>query len=63
LQQPAEEYLFHYEKDFDELWVDFGRLTLEGSLGEKINDRRKKKNIKPLWENRDGQNSQMDAPK
>jgi len=40
---------FSYEKAFDELWVEYGRRTLEGSLGSKAtNDRRKKKSIKSL---------------
>jgi hypothetical protein len=34
---------FDYEQGFDDLWVEFGRLTLEGSLGEIPKDRRKKK--------------------
>lgn len=35
---------YTYEKDFDELWVEYGRATLEGSLGSKeTSDRRKKK--------------------
>jgi len=34
--------LYEYEKGFDELWVEFGRATLEGSLGELPKDRRKK---------------------
>jgi len=40
---------YSYERDFDELWVEYGRLTLEGSLGSKqSSDRRKKKSIKSL---------------
>ncbi|MFT5914635.1 MAG: hypothetical protein ACJAWV_000755 [Flammeovirgaceae bacterium] len=35
--------LYDYEKGFDELWVEFGRGTLEGSIGEVSTDRRKKK--------------------
>ena len=34
---------YDYEKGFDEIWVEFGRRSLEGSLGERGNDRRKKK--------------------
>jgi hypothetical protein len=37
--------LYDYEKGFDELWVEFGRGTLEGSIGEVSSDRRKKKEI------------------
>ena len=35
--------LYDYEKGFDELWVEFGRETLEGSIGEVSENRRKKK--------------------
>lgn len=34
--------LYDYEKGFDELWVEFGRKTLEGSIGKISKDRRKK---------------------
>ena len=34
--------LYDYEKGFDELWVEFGRTTLEGSIGRVVKDRRKK---------------------
>lgn len=34
--------LYDYEKGFDELWVEFGRSALEGSIGETSKDRRKK---------------------
>jgi len=34
---------YDYEKAFDALWVEFGRSTLEGSIGEVSLDRRKKK--------------------
>jgi uncharacterized membrane protein len=34
--------LYDYEKGFDELWVEFGRETLEGSIGEVSSNRRKK---------------------
>jgi len=33
---------YDYEKGFDEIWVEFGRQALEGSLGEVSSDRRKK---------------------
>lgn len=36
------ENLYDYEKGFDELWVEFGRNTLEGSIGEVSPNRRKK---------------------
>ena len=38
------ESFYEYEKNFDELWIEFGRQALEGSLGEKNSDDRKKKN-------------------
>ena len=34
--------LYDYEKGFAELWVEFGRSTLEGSIGEVSSNRRKK---------------------
>lgn len=37
--------LYDYEKGFDEIWVEFGRRSLEGSLGFSGKDRRKKKVI------------------
>lgn len=39
------EDLYDYEKGFDELWVEFGKESLEGSIGELSQDRRKKKPI------------------
>jgi soluble cytochrome b562 len=39
------ENLYDYEKGFDELWVEFGRKALEGSIGEISGDRRKKNQI------------------
>ena len=44
---------YDYEKGFDELWVEFGRRSLEGSLGKKNSDRRKKKKPESLRGNRD----------
>jgi len=41
----SSENLYEYEKTFDELWVEFGRISLEGSLGEISEDRRKKKSV------------------
>lgn len=44
---------FHsYEKDFDELWINLGRETLEGSIGVPGSDRRKKKDIDKIWKDR-----------
>jgi len=42
-QQKQSETFYDYEKAFEELWVEFGRQALEGSLGEASSDRRKKK--------------------
>lgn len=45
---------FHtYEKGFDEIWVEFGRKSLEGSLGKEVTDRRKKKCSESLRKNKD----------
>lgn len=44
---------YDYEKGFDELWVDFGRRSLEGSLGELSADRRKKNSTKSVRWHRD----------
>ena len=38
----SSENLYEYEKGFDELWVEFGKESLEGSIGELSEDRRKK---------------------
>lgn len=52
-QKEGEASFYDYEKAFDELWTEFGRQALEGSIGgEKSKDRRKKKALKPLWEDR-----------
>ena len=37
--------LYDYEKGFDELWVEFGRASLEGSIGKVKKDRRKKNRV------------------
>lgn len=34
---------YDYEKAFDEIWTDYGRETLEKSISNTPNDRRKKK--------------------
>lgn len=34
---------YDYEKAFDELWREFGRQAIEGTLAGKSKDRRKKK--------------------
>lgn len=39
------ENLYDYEKGFDELWVEFGRASLEGSIGKVEKDRRKKNRV------------------
>lgn len=45
--------LMRYEKGFDEIWVEFGRKSLEGSLGKEVTDRRKKKCSESLRKNKD----------
>ncbi len=39
----GEKSFYEYEKKFDELWVEFGRETLEKSISDPPKDRRKKK--------------------
>ena len=43
---------YDYGKGFTELWTEFGREAIEGSIGEKSKDRRKKKVLKSLWKDR-----------
>lgn len=50
-KKEGETSFYDYEKAFDELWTEFGRQTLEGSLGKRGKDRRKKKASKSFWEN------------
>jgi len=42
-KKASSDTFYDYEKGFDELWVEFGRRSLEGSLGIVNSDRRKKK--------------------
>jgi len=42
-KKASSDTFYDYEKGFDELWVEFGRRSLEGSLGSVNSDRRKKK--------------------
>ena len=44
-KKEGETSFYAYEKAFDELWTEFGRQTLEGSLGKRGKNRRKKKSI------------------
>lgn len=44
-KKESSDSFYNYEKGFDELWVEFGRRSLEGSLGELSLDRRKKKQL------------------
>ena len=37
------ESYYNYEKEFDEIWSEFGRETIHKSISEVPNDRRKKK--------------------
>lgn len=39
---------YDYEKGFDEIWVEFGRASLEGTLGKVSKDRRKKNEFKSV---------------
>jgi len=41
----SEESFYEYEKKFDELWVEFGRETMEKSISDVPVDRRKKKSL------------------
>lgn len=41
----SEESFYEYEKKFDELWVEFGRETIEKSISDVPVDRRKKKSL------------------
>ena len=34
---------YNYEKEFDEIWSEFGQETIQKSISEVPNDRRKKK--------------------
>lgn len=49
------ENMYDYEKGLDKLLVEFGRKTLEGTLGSIPGDRRKKKSPKSLRSNTDSQ--------
>ena len=42
-KKASSDSFYDYEKAFDELWVEFGRRSLESSLGDLSSDRRKKK--------------------
>lgn len=42
-QKSGSASFYDYEKGFDELWTEFGREAIEGSIGKKSKDRRKKK--------------------
>jgi len=44
-----EESFYEYEKQFDELWVEFGRKTLERSISNPVKDRRKKKRFESRY--------------
>jgi len=38
---------YDYEKEFDRIWVDFGKEILEESISKTGQDRRKKKGLRP----------------
>jgi len=42
-QKAGSDSFYDYEKGFSELWTEFGRAAIEGSIGTKSKDRRKKK--------------------
>lgn len=44
-QQRQSKTFYDYEKAFEEIWMEFGRQSFEGSLGEVSSDRRKKRKI------------------
>ena len=52
-KKASSDSFYDYEKGFDELWVEFGRRSLEGSLGKVSLDRRKKKNSESFRKNTD----------
>ena len=52
-KKTSSDSFYDYEKGFDELWVEFGRRSLEGSLGKISVDRRKKKNSESFRGNTD----------
>ena len=39
---------YDHEKQFEQVWTEFGREALEQSIGEVPRDHRLKKNFKPL---------------
>lgn len=52
-KKSSSDSFYDYEKSFDELWVEFGRRTLEGSLGKLSPDRRKKNKFESLRKDKD----------
>lgn len=52
-KKSSSDSFYDYEKGFDELWVEFGRRTLENSLGSPSSDRRKKNKLESLWKDTD----------
>ena len=46
----SEENFYDYEKKFDKIMTDLGKVLLEQSLGEVPLDRRNKKKLKPDME-------------
>ena len=45
---------YDFEKEFDRLWIEFGRDVMEKTLGDMPTDRRKKKDPNPIRLRRDG---------
>jgi len=45
-----EDSFYEYEKRFDQIWVDFGKETLEKNISKIPEDRRKKKDSQVAME-------------
>lgn len=43
---------YEFEKSFDHMWTNLGKLMLQNSLGKLPNDRRKKKAENQIWNDR-----------
>ena len=41
----AEQSFYEYEKKFEQMWIEYGRQTLEKSISSPPADRRKKKGL------------------
>lgn len=54
------ESFYQYEKDFEAMWLAYGRQVFEQSIGEVSEDRRKKKSREPIWSNRNCKNPSLE---